>query len=246
MLAQVADTVANGLALALKAIQHLLEHYDLLLLLGRTLVQGSHLPLDEMRMSTVCPRALDPFAHSFDAGYLTDPLVKLTGTVCQQNKELRASLRHTWLQVLEGFFIIKYPNISSMVSDHEIVVWRGLGARMGLDEDALEREAADVRKEASGGIVGCVWLKCPLYECESPRVAMRCSGCGKVRNNALSAWPLKRFSLDSLFPSGAVLQCALPTQVSLIQRLSPSPTNDVDHRDWTEGRHSVLCKPQHN
>lgn len=111
---------------------------------------------------------------------MTETLYKLIGRLCTQNKAVRDSLRRTWLKVLDDLIATKYPNISPQHFDAALISWQELAERMHIDEGDLRLEAMDMRKEASGGTMGCVWVKCPLYERESSRVLMRCSVCERV------------------------------------------------------------------
>lgn len=65
--------------------------------------------------------------------------------------------------------------------------WPGLGRATGVDEQSL-RDAIDrEQKTEQGGLVGCSWLRCAMYEQDSVRdTFFMCFGCRKAMYCGLS------------------------------------------------------------
>lgn len=64
-----------------------------------------------------------------------------------------------------------------------IRVWRLFGQKLQIDETRFRGELSAEWGLAVHGLLGCSWMRCPLYQClDSPleREMMRCSKCRRV------------------------------------------------------------------
>jgi len=148
----------------------MVKDQDLLLLLGKALL-GEH------------PMAQD-CAEAFNA------IGDCVGRACAPNKTQNLEfLKPIWLHVYDCLVDVSNtprlptnPQEAPTLPDYNLAfdVWIRFGKSVGIDKDAVLDEEADRRKKAMGGLVGCSWLKCPLFRDEivAPRRKMlKCSRC---------------------------------------------------------------------
>lgn len=126
-----------------------------------------------------------------------------------------------WLYVLDCLRLLKrcadplWESLRNEKKLSEVDVWRAFGYKLGLSEGAVRQEQAQARKKDSKDLVGCFFLKCPLYgedinyRVESP---LRCTGCKLVGNRV----PAQRYPsrLSPAIYSGPILQYPMPETVS--------------------------------
>ncbi|KAG8994549.1 hypothetical protein FRB94_009796 [Tulasnella sp. JGI-2019a] len=90
---------------------------------------------------------------------------------------LRPPLRRDYLQVLDRLRHAQTTlGVRSMLK-----FWENLGNVVGLSEKQLRAEAAKGQKgEANSDVIGCSWVKCPMYEQECAGETFRCAGCRRA------------------------------------------------------------------
>lgn len=125
-------------------------------------------------------------------------------------------IRAPWLEILHGLTVLEptsYPDQRplKMFKEH-LKIWNAFGVVVGLNCDELLHERALERSVEMGGLSGCSWIRCPLFEATevvTQRDFMRCSRCRKVRsfsNRSVRSRPY-------LVISGPVLWPCLSTDV---------------------------------
>lgn len=126
-----------------------------------------------------------------------------------------------WLYVLDCLRLLKrcadplWESLRNAKGPSEVDVWRAFGHKLGLSEGELRQEQAQARKKDSKDLVGCFFLKCPLYgEDINDRVnlPLRCTGCKLVGNRAPAQRYPPRLS-PAIYP-GPILQYIMPETVS--------------------------------
>lgn len=90
---------------------------------------------------------------------------------------LASHLRRDFLRILEHLRAMHMPKESAQVL---IQFWETLGRIAGLSEGTLLAERNRELKDASGGLVGCSWNRCPLFEQECASATLLCAGCQKA------------------------------------------------------------------
>lgn len=151
------------------AMRDLVQEQDLILLLGR---------------GSIAREILTPPVLS---GELAKPFYDLAIQHCRDDTLLMAThVKTIWLYVLDCLRLLKrcadplWESLRNEKKLSEVDVWRAFGYKLGLSEGAVRQEQAQARKKDSKDLVGCFFLKCPLYgedinyRVESP---LRCTGC---------------------------------------------------------------------
>jgi len=84
-------------------------------------------------------------------------------------------LRLDYLNVLDHLLLMRTSHATRLVG-----CWEKLGAKLGISEEELRAERRLERKAATGGVIGCGWYKCPMYELGTEKEMFRCIRCKKV------------------------------------------------------------------
>lgn len=136
--------------------------------------------------------------------------------VCLSDKHLLDQhVRTVWVDVLDGLVAVERasgvsdPGSGDLQLRHHLNLWTLSGVGMGLKGEELRRERALERSAEMGGLVGCSWLRCPVFEAITQREVMRCPQCQKVHvpsDLSIRSGPYAIFS-------GPVLRESLPTAV---------------------------------
>lgn len=122
------------------------------------------------------------------------------------NSLVTISIQKSWLKVLRNLHALAAP-----VDFGAQEMWREVGMRLNLDEEALFRHEAALQMTEMGGLAGCSWWRCPLNlrdDSSATREMLRCCGCGKVR---CLSYDLVRTDEQN---AGSILYTPLPKIVS--------------------------------
>lgn len=87
---------------------------------------------------------------------------------------LRPQLHRDYLLILDHLHRSQSPEAGQYIE-----LWVNMGARVGLSEAALRAERQTERSLVNEGMIGCGWLKCPMYEQEYAET-FRCAGCRRA------------------------------------------------------------------
>lgn len=111
----------------------------------------------------------------------------LAGVCSRLSERVRQDVQQPWLSVLDNFLAVPRAHPSdldpSTVSyEDRIIVWRELGRRFGIEESTVRQEATVIQRAQTEGLLGCSWLRCPLYGDSDiiGREIMICSRCYAV------------------------------------------------------------------
>lgn len=92
---------------------------------------------------------------------------------------LNAALQPEYMHVVEYLELLA---LGSQNDNAEELLrwWQDLGRAAHISESQLRQAGKAERRKAMGSVVGCSWLKCPLYDlaCDAVRF-FRCVGCEK-------------------------------------------------------------------
>lgn len=88
---------------------------------------------------------------------------------------LSPMLRRDFLRILDYF-----RAVDTLKGRAETQFWIELGNATGVQEEELRKELVREREAEQGGLVGCSWLKCFMYEQEAANDTFMCCGCGKA------------------------------------------------------------------
>lgn len=138
------------------------------------------------------------------------------------------------------------PHIKVVHLEDALRNWREFGQAIGIDEDAHRQNDAEKRRLAAEGLLGCSWLKCPLYRTElgvPGRPSLTCSGCRKVSEYFFEAL-VCCLSRSHYFnrPNTAVLTVNEGERSYVALVAAPVLSYFVLHRDWKEGDHKGRCR----
>lgn len=100
------------------------------------------------------------------------PIIKL---LAYNPDALVPPLRRDFLRMLDYLRTVKTTQGEDLLK-----MWLQLGSIAKLSESVLREELNRERKAARGGLVGCSWYKCAMYEQESARDTFLCAGCFKA------------------------------------------------------------------
>lgn len=100
------------------------------------------------------------------------PIIKL---LTYNPDALRSPLRRDFLRMLRYLRTVKTTQGQFLLD-----MWLQLGAAAKISEAELKEEVERERKAARGGLVGCSWYKCAMYEQESAKDTFMCAGCLKA------------------------------------------------------------------
>lgn len=119
---------------------------------------------------------------------------EIGGVFKSQTEAMKLSIKPMWLHVWECLVDAantpKPPaeNKSESSSTQDFALsfdfWIKFGGYLGIDKDDLLKEEAELRKKAMNGLVGCSWVKCPLFRDETvgaKRKMLKCTRCRAVR-----------------------------------------------------------------
>lgn len=133
-------------------ISDLVQQQDLILLLGFGPI-----------------RRTDLVGPPYLSGQWLEPFHKFAVAFCRDDVRLMTEhIKPMWLHVMDCLRPIKrcadplWEKIKNK-EPSEVDLWQAFGAELGLSEGSLRRERAQARREESEGLVGCFFLKCPLY-----------------------------------------------------------------------------------
>lgn len=111
--------------------------------------------------------------------------------VCSAEKRLLGPyVKSPWLQILDGYSTLERCcddvdiHGNSLPYSTGMSIWKQFGALLGFREDEVRRELASGTSANTGALMGCSWVRCPLYEEVGylpGREPMRCSRCRMVR-----------------------------------------------------------------
>lgn len=96
---------------------------------------------------------------------------------------LRPPLSRDYLLILD--YLRCADNAQPEIRNRLVSFWEELGSCCGISDTQLRTELSEKRKEANGGLVGCNWVKCPLYEQECDET-FSCAGCRRAMYCGLS------------------------------------------------------------
>ncbi|KAG8880792.1 hypothetical protein FRB97_000457 [Tulasnella sp. 331] len=88
---------------------------------------------------------------------------------------LRPPLRRDFLRMLDYLRTVK-----TAPGEYLLDMWLQLAGTAMISEAELREELVRERKAARGGLVGCSWYKCAMYEQESARDTFLCARCHKA------------------------------------------------------------------
>lgn len=122
------------------------------------------------------------------------PLSKLINIVCQASSSAALKVAQEFLFIFERLLVVHrcaqvhHEEEGSLVRvpgfyDAGLLIWTKMGENIGLDINFLRLEANLERHHVSNGLLGCSWMRCPLYEGGDggpTRELMVCVGCHSV------------------------------------------------------------------
>lgn len=206
------DSFDNNAELMSKTsiVRDLIRQQDFLLLLGKLLCCDT--PLADFSESI--PRGLIvPSDTSAECGFQR----MLGGTVITgyyHPQFMKAHIKDQWLFVLDTLETIGRCHLSDEELDARRKRWLSIGEDMQIDLEVSRKDRVLQRQEEMAGLVGCCWIRCPLFGQDSiaaRREILRCAGCRKVR---LTRTCPRGDELTPLWISGPILRSRMPAPVS--------------------------------
>ena len=119
--------------------------------------------------------------HSLTLGHILS-------TIALSDRDfVQRKLKSAWLHVLDAIICNAHCALSAGSNDDSedsLELWHQIGEKFGFKEEPIRKEARFDRVETTPAMLGCNWLKCPLYKVElsdaQSEKMLRCVRCRKV------------------------------------------------------------------
>lgn len=93
-------------------------------------------------------------------------------------------VKDQWLFILDALETVGRCDMSKDVLEGRRKRWLRIGKDMKLDPEVGRKDQVSQLQDEMAGLVGCCWIRCPLFQQDSvvaEREVLRCAGCRKVR-----------------------------------------------------------------
>lgn len=132
------------------------------------------------------PQRQPPFTHLSLEGILRE--ASKIGIAFSRDRQLvQVFIAEPWLQIADDLAAVKRCHTQEVEEfEGRLQAWRAFGRACGIDETSLWRDTTALLREKMKGLVGCAWIRCPLFEVDDAiptRELMRCARCQAVSSS---------------------------------------------------------------